>query len=361
MIPDWDGGRDAPSRKTYSRKRPNFSVHFWKGISGLDRVPAGRTPGTHQNVPNVPRALTLWGGKHDFHRTPEVAVSPIVGSDMSEMVCYFDESNRGQVWAVAGYVASAKTWEESFIPAWSRALRGSARPISEYKAAKCNNGRGEFSNWNPHDRDALTRSVVSFIAECCLAADMVGFATALVLSGTPDPSSERITEFRRNLEEVGYGRCMGMTLYLALLPAIQLSGGDRVRVIVDRKVGFSQRITSNFKIAREVIADPDLVERISPPEAGDSKELLPLQAADLLAHETVKEVWNRVEGRPVRGSLQALVDARFHRARCFDFPPLAEVERIHATGEQAPINLHELFKSEAAIRAAGNWNCGGGA
>jgi hypothetical protein len=151
-----------------------------------------------------------------------------------------------------------------------------------------------------------------------------------------------------------------MTLYDALHPATKSSGGDRVRVIVDRNKGFSERIATNFDIAREQIADSDLVERLSPPEAGDSKQLLPLQAADLLAHETVKEVWNRCEGRPPRGSLQALVAGRFHRARCFDFPPLAEVRRFHATGQQPPMFTHMLFQSEAAIRSAGNWKCGGG-
>jgi hypothetical protein len=277
---------------------------------------------------------------------------------MSEMICYFDESNRGQVWAVAGYVASAKTWEESFVPAWSRALRAAPHPISEFKANHCNNRRGEFANWTPEECAVLTRSLVSVVVECCPRTDMVGLATALVFPGVPDPSASRIGEYRRNLEEAGFGRCLGMTLYDALGSAAQFSGPDRVRVIVDRKDGFSQRIVTSFDTAREVIGDAELLRKMSPPQAGDSKDLLPLQAADLLAHETVKEVWNRCEARPPRGSLQALVDGRFHRARCFDFPPLAEVRRVHATGEQAQMYTHMLFESESAIRSAGNWKCG---
>jgi hypothetical protein len=274
------------------------------------------------------------------------------------MACYFDESNRGEVWAVAGYVASVRTWNELFAPAWERTLQGGPHPISEYKAANCNSGRGEFSSWSKDDCDQLTRALVSVIVESCPESDLVGFATALVFPGVPDPTSPRVTSYRKNLEDVGFGRCIGMTLYEAVGTAAKSSGRDRVHVCVDRKDGSTSRLGTNFQIALETLGEPELTAKIDFPVSGDSKAVLPLQAADLLAHETVKEIWNRCEGRPTRGSLEALVGGKFHRARCFDFPPLTEVKRFQAGGEQAPMFLHVLFESGKGIRAPGNWRCG---
>jgi hypothetical protein len=85
------------------------------------------------------------------------------------------------------------------------------------------------------------------------------------------------------------------------------------------------------------------------------KDLPPIQAADLLAYETRKELENRIEARPVSKALDRLVNGRIHFARCAVFPELPEFLRLKSAGIVPDATASVLFHSDKPIRGKGNW------
>ena len=293
---------------------------------------------------------------------------------MAALTFYSDESFDEQLYVVAGYLGETAVWEQVFTPKWSEIISCAPHPISEFKASDCQGRRGEFASWTREECDALTKQLVDLIIATCATGGCGGFATALVFPGIIDGSQASKAQrqaWRRNLEQVGYGRCLGLTYSDALdvgaqyvearsaaaveagNPANEPCGAD-VQPIFDRKEGFTQRVLLNFQTVCDYLG-PDRAKRLCTPLPGDSHQLAPLQAADLLAFETLKEVWNRCESRRVRTALNRLVTEGHHRAFCLLFPPLEQVRRHHQAGQQAPMSTARLYPLGGPVRAPGCW------
>jgi hypothetical protein len=137
-----------------------------------------------------------------------------------------------------------------------------------------------------------------------------------------------------------------------------VSGTQEVQLLCDNQKGFVERITAHFEQALTQLP-PGVAERVGYPIFRDSKKTPPIQAADLLAYETFKEVRSRMESplRPVSKALERLVQGRFHRADCIDWHLLDNYgERLKAGFPQKWLPPPPpLFNSERPIRNVGHW------
>ena len=104
------------------------------------------------------------------------------------------------------------------------------------------------------------------------------------------------------------------------------SPNDEVQFIFDKQPGYHGTGYEQFEKACFNL-QVGLRHRLPPPIFGDSAEVLPLQAADLLAHETFKEVKNHQDGRNLSAALRALVTGRQHHGDFVDARAFAAIEK----------------------------------
>jgi len=269
---------------------------------------------------------------------------------MPALTCYFDESFHEQIHVVAGYVGTAEMWQRGFSPQWRRALASAPHSLSEFKASDCRNKRNEFRGWTASQSDAMTRELVSVI----LAHDCAGFAGVFFFPGIPDPEDPRARRERRKVELGGYGISLGLCFLTAFQVAARACGAGSVQPIVDEKHGFYDRMMLNFNGVKRMLGS--MADRIKEPVPGDSKAFLPLQAADLLAYETHKEVLSRCElKRKPSKALMRLVEGGFHFAKLGAFAPLKEYQQALARGVKPRTTEHVLYKTGTPLRAAEYW------
>src|SRR5262249_51207776 len=152
---------------------------------------------------------------------------------------------------------------------------------------------------------------------------LCGVATAFFWPGVVDKAQppEAVTKQRRQLHEIGYGMCGGTVLGDAVSLRTHLKEIDFIQPVLYEQKKVLQWVMSDFHVVRNRLS-PEWSQKVKSPLPGVSHELAPLQAADLLAYETRKEVINRCEKRNPRISLERLLaDHRPpHLGRCLEMP-----------------------------------------
>src|SRR6185437_3722504 len=251
-------------------------------------------------------------------------------------------------------------WDTVFAPVWSEALASAPHPLSEFKAADCRHARGEFKGWTNGERVDLMTSLVSVIVGDCPRDNIAGFATAVVLP--PSPPNRK---WRRELDELGMILCASGAIHDSLEVAQNMldsaNADDEVQIIFDEQMGYVGHTHDQFLRARRL--QPEWMANRAPlPIFRDSKKTVPLQAADLLANETYKEVKSRIEQRPTSAALERLVANRFHRAHVFDVDLLQLYQRGTAEGatltELPPPPFLYNYETNG-VRDIGLWRTGG--
>ena len=94
---------------------------------------------------------------------------------------------------------------------------------------------------------------------------------------------------------------------------------------------------------------------VARPQFECSKKVLPLQAADLLAYETFKEVKNKYNDpdRKPSGALKALIDAHYHKGICIDSATMQFMLERRERGEPMPgalVPSIQLYESGRPLR-----------
>jgi len=173
-----------------------------------------------------------------------------------------------------------------------------------------------------------------------LAPNIVGIGAATVL---PKSDEEKWYGF-------GYLLCFSTVVLGALRLAENKLGSDKLEFVFDRQDDLRHRAGLMFDEIRRLMP-PELMRRVKDPRFEESHEIMPLQAADLLAYETYKEMKNRREKppRPVSKALGRLVEGRLHAAHYFDKTAYAQMRAEHEPN--AVITLPTIYSSAAAIRA----------
>ncbi|MEX2109068.1 MAG: DUF3800 domain-containing protein [Gemmatimonadaceae bacterium] len=274
----------------------------------------------------------------------------------ARLVGYFDDSRHkyedsrfGSIFVIAGYVASDEVWERHFIPKWTAVLRDAPHPITEFKTSDCRQRKGEFAKWTRDECDTLTKALIGVITDDCPPKSMHGIATAVEL---PDV---------QGYEEYGFFNAVGMSCLLATAVCAHHAGdGATMQFVFDRQPTRQQRMEEEFQDALERARDLsnrrgfDTVPNSDRISFGDSRVAVPLQAADLLAYETYKEIKGRhkVNSRPISRALERLVEGQTHFAVCLDPPRIFANQRVERFGWHSEFEPPApLFMTGVPIRA----------
>jgi hypothetical protein len=250
---------------------------------------------------------------------------------------YFDASwsdpkkpERGIV-AIAGYVGTVDMWDEQFSPSWNAMLAaaneavaadeevGPDNRIREFKASDCRQLKGEFKKWKREHCNALTHQAVSEIV--APERRIVGLGAAVSIDYTRLSADKKV---RRQFELYCFSACLLLVIADALAFATPMLGEDHLQIIFDEERDREYKMVQTFdELRRHVV--PDFLDRIRRPHFSHSHEVPPLQAADLLAYETYKEIRNRTDSPPREPSraLRRLVARAAHVGRYMRMSDLA--------------------------------------
>ena len=216
--------------------------------------------------------------------------------------CYLDDSRQQRRSAVAGYMGSLRAWE-LFEERWRALLDSAPCPISEFKASAVRARRGGFSLDHGWSEQSLNEFAIRTVETLSSSVGIYGVGVASLLDRVERPEDGAL------LDSLVLETCFRVAL-LSLTKlggeyGAQMGGLERIDFVLDEQPGLMGRMTDAFEKARELVArDTDIPMKLE--GFRDSKEVLPLQAADILAYETRKDLVNRTES-PQRPRSRALI------------------------------------------------------
>jgi len=266
------------------------------------------------------------------------------------LACYFDESFDEQVHVVAGYMGEVTTWDKAFAPAWSEVIDSAPHRITEFKASECRTGNKEFSwPWTERERMVLTSDLVSVILR---TGNIVGMGVAFCFPGLGVTARDR-----RDMERNGYAIAVSGIFnqaYSFLPNAFGKHNIQDIQMVFDERKGFYGRLMSGYEIAKRYI-DVEVARILSPPIPTNTP-LPAIQAADLLANETFREIRARLTGDGVSHVLERLVCSQKvgHFAKCASWGNLEEYNSQVVCGRRPEIKLGLLYKP-GVVRELGHW------
>jgi hypothetical protein len=272
---------------------------------------------------------------------------------VATIAAYFDDSHSEGILTVAGYLSSVEDWDAAFVPAWRTMLGDSCwptTPVPEFKSSDCRHGRGSFLGWPRDERRQLTTRAVDIINTAIQRDAMVGFA--MLVEMPPDWDKN----FKSQFVHFAYTICFGMVVRMALrLTEGVVEDGSTMQFIFDEQRGIEGRSIEMFKEARRIFVPSQSLVDIPLPIFVDSAKVLPIQAADLLAHETYKEYKNRRENRDPSTALTRLLDGRLHYAAYVDAAVTADMVARRERGEMLTADMFSgfsprLFESGKPLR-----------
>lgn len=239
--------------------------------------------------------------------TPAVELAAAFHSRFLAMLeAYADESSREdlnpRIFVVAGWIGDGAAWRD-VEERWLEIISAPSLPsvITEFHSTDCLAGQGEFKSWPPAERDALrTRLLDSLVG-----ARIGGVTATLTLDQTP-AEAKKTYRFRKD-----YQACLLVCMMKLALSTATYPPRERVGFLIDEREkgqGDLQDCRYALRTMREIR------ERIGPVAFDDSREVVPLQAADLLAHETYLQRFNELSSRPFRDAfVKGLLPKLVHR------------------------------------------------
>lgn len=267
---------------------------------------------------------------------------------MVALSCYLDDSkneNEG-IFVLAGYMGTSDEWDGRFAPAWKRLINEAPHPITEFRASSCRHGTGEFKSengWTKQERKNLTIRAVDAIAEQHIIGVGVGVIGASVSEVVPGAEvSAPGQEFDLPL----YVHSIALSsLLISIMQLTRFLGGDKARIVCDSQEGKVGKLSEVFAQAQSMY--PILDRHTNCPVFEHSHEVLPLQAADLLAYETYKELKSRRENPPRDASkaLDRMVRSRPHFAHYLDESVFHEVDKVVKEFPHALVKYPVIYNS----------------
>ena len=238
--------------------------------------------------------------------------------------CYLDDSRGSRRNAIAGYLGPMESWDRCFVPVWSELLRSAPHPITEYKSSAIRNLKGEFSEekgWTKDEAEAFSIRAIQTLADSVAIPELYGIGTAMIAPRTEGKKDAVLHEAQ------AITLCFSTILVNAInflrrwVPRV-----TSLQVVHDEQPGMKGKLSDAFDDAKRIVAD-DCPFQINGLDFRHSHELLPLQAADILAHETRRELLKRLANpQGVRSlALAHLLSRRPHVGFYVDYSLLDEV------------------------------------
>jgi hypothetical protein len=220
---------------------------------------------------------------------------------------YLDESGSqtdGPVFVVAGWISSEKKWRQ-FERAWQRALDDAG--MKEFHATDFFSRRGKYKDWSCEKHVQFSRRFTA-IAETYTSA---GVGRGVDLSAyrdlvLPEPLFRVGTPHERFASRLFCTRTCLEWIAEMMRPII-MPQGEQIAVIFEGGPGVGETIEWCEYLRRHFSWASLYSSFTSGP-----KVFLPLQAADLLAHETWRCIKEHLSptGRPLRKSFQRLIKSK---------------------------------------------------
>ncbi len=227
------------------------------------------------------------------------------------LVAYFDESYSHPpaplVYTVAGYLSTVQEWKK-FQKEWRRELNRAGIDFfhmttyeARLKDAQGNlHGVGNYKDWDNAKRvevikrlhRAIHRRVITGVAASVVVGDYNEMITPELRPGFGDPHEFAVIACLKHIRN-----WCGKNGHVEPISYIFESGSDRQQVV-------------NLSLKHAYLDEEKRREyRIGSWTFADKKDVNPLQAADIIAYETTKEMCRRLDAgntRPVRRSMENL-------------------------------------------------------
>lgn len=237
------------------------------------------------------------------------AVGALKGNHFVVFIGYMDESSKNDEWFILSVIIAYGGEWQWIVWAWEKMLEGTnrilaaqgRRTLSRYKAADCSSCEGEFRGWTKEEQIALTKKIISIF----------------------NLHRMRVVSYSVNLRELVHeipetkadpkGFAYVLLLHF-LLPEIwdllknenHLQPSDRVALIHDR-CEYDAALLDAFNQMKDDdgFEHRDRFTTIAPM---GWEECIPLQPADLLAYENLREAELKSAGKKRRKTLELLLD-----------------------------------------------------
>jgi hypothetical protein len=246
---------------------------------------------------------------------------------VSSWALYIDDRRDGGLYVLAGYMAPTESWNRSFTPAWRKSLTQGPKSVPEFKAGDCRHGVRSFRGWNDVERTDLTRHLVSVLLQS--RNRVHGLGSALLA-----PRMKGL-KARHAIEHLSYSTCLITLVAEALKIGKRASNCSSLYIYLDQQAKVASLVSLAFAHSKELYS-AGFRGALHPPAFLSSKDSPPLQAADLLAYETLKEIRSRRARppRPVSKVLALLTGKRPHIGRFLNLD--AAVPGLATYGDRIP-------------------------
>lgn len=233
---------------------------------------------------------------------------------------YIDESesarHRPRLFVVAGWYGEGAVWRE-IEGRWKEAIAEAG--VSEFHSADCLGGYKEYAAISAEDRGALRWKLIEILKSYPIR----GVSSEITLDETAGPVKKR-REYAFCLFE-----CMAT---MGVYAEYNAPPGQRIAFIVDERAKHTDELHRVRRALRETREAWGTPSRIGPAAFDNGLDVVPLQAADLLAHEFHLQRLGEIEGHaPLRPEFLALKP---------------QVHRTVAHWDQANRRLHDYDNLE---------------
>jgi hypothetical protein len=199
--------------------------------------------------------------------------------------CYCDESYDGQsrTYSIAGFVGRDKEWQRLSRCWKNRCLKSG---VHVYHSADLEGRHGDsYSHLSPADVKELNTDLISEIVN----SKIIGWGTSLIIEDflAVAASSERA---KKVLGPSPYFLVMQVFLVTLCAKVLEDKPNYRIAFIFDQQEEFSGRVKQMYDGVKD--RNPNAATCMGTLTYADKKKFIPLQVADKLAYEVMKNMLN---------------------------------------------------------------------
>ena len=200
-------------------------------------------------------------------------------------------------------MATHSAWDR-FIPRWRQMLCDTGPyPVDAFHAADVEARRPPFDGWSDKAREDLVQNALNLIADKSLCQNLYAISCSFVL-----PDYHLLAQGKKSSVADHYERCYRV-LYQNIVSRWVFNG---IEFVFDEKEKVKGRVQSHFYRVKEQLDEmPDYRGKLESCSFQDDREAVPLQAADLLAYEVRRRIWERLKNpnAPVRDAYQRIKES----------------------------------------------------
>jgi hypothetical protein len=190
-------------------------------------------------------------------------------------------------------------WKKALEKKNSGLIAAGRKPISRFKAADCSNCKGEFQGWD------VQKEQIPFVMELLSILGRHRLNVAAYSIGIEDVSDHMPGA---NADPVAMAHVVLLHYILGIVAKEILAiNGDACIDIVHDRGSYDAVFLNTFNALMEDSDFPNR-KRFNSIAPKSSETSIPLQVADLMAYENLKEVRNHSSGRKRRKSLDAILN-----------------------------------------------------